>query len=741
MQRGNIGAAVLGRQQCRAFVVGCVLLLALVACVAPARAQQGPKIVDCPALGQDLLAVPEIKSQNGRLRGILTLTDGLRTLWGSKNITSIPPAQQGPEDNRCATQYLRFFTGVDVLHPQPWPSTTEPLPGPTLRARVGDLIEITFLNQVDTQHFTLSLDQAEQGKTSGCDEVYHSGKQLYPGQVGDSMPNCLHGSSTANVHFHGTHTTPSTTGDNVLLYIRPALRRGGKIEPTNALVQKTFAQIFQACEKNGPPTKWQQLPQAWRSNQKALLRQYDRTAAYQGQPGKLPPSMRLWPVNAQAIAKGLWPQYQLGAYPYCFSLPAYDPAKVQIGQAPGTHWYHAHKHGSTALNIANGMTGAFVVEGQYDDDLRKYYGQALREQVLVIQQLSAVPFPLTNARATPQPGAARPPLSVNGRRNPVIKMRPGEVQLWRIVNGAFREAVLVQNFTPEGSSTPCSNSSTPCVAWRQIAQDGVQFDWTNYARFGTVDAQFNMAAANRVDLLVRAPSQTGQYNLNALANITLLGTDDKNATQVTLLTVSVEGQPISPPMNFIENQADFPTFPVFLKDIPESKIYHQRKLVFKGGPPFTINGDSFSNHTVNQTMQLNSPEEWTVMNEDTDKSHPFHIHINPFQIVEVFSPSQENTTDPTKPCYVNPDDPETWKPCNKLTGPFVWWDTFAISTAFQVTGPSGKQVTIPGYFKMRSRFADFTGQFVLHCHILIHEDRGMMELIEVVPTQTQLHHD
>jgi L-ascorbate oxidase len=140
-------------------------------------------------------------------------------------------------------------------------------------------------------------------------------------------------------------------------------------------------------------------------------------------------------------------------------------------------------------------------------------------------------------------------------------------------------------------------------------------------------------------------------------------------------------------------------------------------------------------------MQLNSPEEWTVMNEDTDKSHPFHIHINPFQIVEVFSPSQENTTDPTKPCYVNPDDPETWKPCNKLTGPFVWWDTFAISTAFQVTGPSGKQVTIPGYFKMRSRFADFTGQFVLHCHILIHEDRGMMELIEVVPTQTQLHHD
>ena len=40
--------------------------------------------------------------------------------------------------------------------------------------------------------------------------------------------------------------------------------------------------------------------------------------------------------------------------------------------------------------------------------------------------------------------------------------------------------------------------------------------------------------------------------------------------------------------------------------------------------------------------------------------------------------------------------------------------------------------TIPGYFKMRSRFVDFVGSYVMHCHILIHEDRGMMQLVEVV---------
>ena len=39
----------------------------------------------------------------------------------------------------------------------------------------------------------------------------------------------------------------------------------------------------------------------------------------------------------------------------------------------------------------------------------------------------------------------------------------------------------------------------------------------------------------------------------------------------------------------------------------------------------------------------------------------------------------------------------------------------------------------PGYFKIRSRFADFTGQYVIHFHILAHEDRGMIQLVKVIP--------
>ena len=121
----------------------------------------------------------------------------------------------------------------------------------------------------------------------------------------------------------------------------------------------------------------------------------------------------------------------------------------------------------------------------------------------------------------------------------------------------------------------------------------------------------------------------------------------------------------------------------------------------------------------------------------------------------MFQPNAENTKNPTQPCYVDPLKPETWKPCKPITGPFVWWDTFAIPPSLTVKLPtttcttvegcpaavqpytacsSGQcSVTIPGYFKMRTRFVDYTGAYVIHCHILIHEDRGMMQLVEVVP--------
>lgn len=756
--------------------------------------------VACPTQ-QPLIDIPKIESPQGIFKAVLRETDGPRIM---------------PATSNCLRQCVRYFSGqAPGQSEDPRFSGTDPIPGPTLRMHVGDLAEITFWNQVNPQHFARTLDRnpgncdtvnttagdwtANQSITAGTSvnpsqnnmgrytfkatqdgttgatapqfpqtvgqtvqdntvtwkNVGAIATQQYPGGTGDTMPNCLHGSTTTNLHFHGTHTTPSSTGDNVLLYIRPALRNTGVLRPSPFAVSANFKTFFDQCEKTGPPTLWKQMPPDWQNLQQRLLEDYD----------KLVPGQGLWEANKRLIDQGYWPQYQIGAYPYCFKLPEYpqykykegEPIKVEMGQAPGTHWYHAHKHGSTALNIANGITGALIIEGDYDKDLHKFYSQGLKEHVMVVEELSNAPFILLLG--------SLPPISVNGRINPIVTMKQGEVQLWRIVNADFRDALEFQRFTGTGTPDPCPDSTAPsptCINWRQIAQDGVQFDWDNYdPKKIPLTKPFNLAAANRADLLVKAPMQAGVYTLQVLRSV---GSDQAviSPAKITLLTVNVSNESVNPPMDFIQIKKDFPVFPPFLGNIPKPK--HFKELTFDAGFR-SIDGKPFDPHHINQEMELNTDEEWTVRNLATNVSHPFHIHINPFQIVELFRPNLEPLKDAnSKDCSIDPLDPDTWKPCKtpQPKPPYIWWDTFAIPTGRSVdisstctvkTNCPAKiqdyvscsdnkcNVTIPGYFKMRSRFVDFTGQFVLHCHILIHEDRGMMQLIEVVTNKSEYVHD
>jgi len=216
----------------------------------------------------------------------------------------------------------------------------------------------------------------------------------------------------------------------------------GELQPKDDFVSAVFKDIFTQCAAADSPQQWTDLPAGWQAKQQELLQRYDTTAPYKGVPGALPESMKLWPANKARLEAHKWPQYSIGAYPYCFRLPEYDPAKMKMGQAPGTHWYHAHKHGSTALNVGNGMTGAFIIEGAYDDALRTFYKETaahknwgLTEQVLVIQQLDSAlnlfsptnqlrPAPLSGQRTIEsghhdeaQPGAA---LADHQRRAPQL---------------------------------------------------------------------------------------------------------------------------------------------------------------------------------------------------------------------------------------------------------------------------------------------------------------------------------
>lgn len=134
-------------------------------------------------------------------------------------------------------------------------------------------------------------------------------------------------------------------------------------------------------------------------------------------------------------------------------------------------------------------------------------------------------------------------------------------------------------------------------------------------------------------------------------------------------------------------------------DITDAEIVKRRKVVLGERTDdravfdlaFTIDGQSYDPDTWHLTPRLGTAEEWTFVNT-TAYPHPMHIHINPFQVVAI-------NGEPV------PDRP--------------WYDTHVVPAA--------------GTLTIRSRFEDFDGDFVTHCHILPHEDAGMMMNVRIVP--------
>ncbi len=681
----------------------------------------------------ELQSIGQLTTGSGKiLRATIAVKNERRLADGVK----LPPGVQAP--------MMRYFEGKTSAGASVWPpnhDASQPgaaLPGPTLRAAVGDRVELAFLNMVNTAQFPGgSIDNAEIGLGNGCDNLTNATvtppvKNWYPTTRGDDFPNCFHGSSTANLHFHGTHVTPGTFGDNVLVQIRPIPATTAASPNWEKSVNAEFDKIFKKFETS-EPANWKAVEQAsgpagWTAQQKVLLDQYDKTAPWQGGRG-LPPKERLAPKNEALVAAGQWPEFFIGSYPTTFEITeAGKPLQIasnmpgmnhtpiaKKGQMPGTHWYHAHKHGSTAINLFNGLSGAFIIEGDYDKGLKKIYPAGLVEHVMVVQNITDLP-------SLERANRVGPTVVVNGQNKPKVTMKPNEVQLWRIVNGTVNKNIPVA-FVPVVTTSPA-------VQFVQTAQDGVQLHPDNFASqlLLKVDSGNTpiLAPGNRIDILVKAPATPGAtytFGTGVMGLSLLVGTGDAN-------------------MN-LPSASDYATnlpFPAFMTNISPDDIHIYRTLDFGWepgrvttgtganntgtGPHFTINNKQFAGEHFDETMVLGDSEEWTLYNS-TSIPHPFHIHINPFQVVEIFNPNV--TTQPVVPT-ANP----------------VWADVIAIPPALLDTNGNvvlkdGKPAQ-KGYVKIRQKFEDFAGAFVLHCHILAHEDRGMMQLVQVIDPVTMHTH-
>jgi hypothetical protein len=121
---------------------------------------------------------------------------------------------------------------------------------------------------------------------------------------------------------------------------------------------------------------------------------------------------------------------------------------------------------------------------------------------------------------------------------------------------------------------------------------------------------------------------------------------------------------------------------------------------------YAFDGGTFPNVPLIQP-RLNSVEEWRFVNHNNDE-HPIHVHVNDFQVIEYFDPTTGLRTGPDKFSIDNANAP----------APTIHGDESVIQ---------------PGILAIRTRFDEYTGLYVMHCHRLNHEDNGLMALVNVIP--------
>ncbi|MCF2904259.1 multicopper oxidase domain-containing protein [Octadecabacter sp. CECT 8868] len=175
----------------------------------------------------------------------------------------------------------------------------------------------------------------------------------------------------------------------------------------------------------------------------------------------------------------------------------------------GTFWYHAHKHGSTAVQVGDGLAGPLIVEDE-PGVMPDYIEQAV-ERIFFVTNRGMM---LVDEQG-------------GGEMNPEITMRPGEVQRWRVING-----------TGNGTDFAFMRPNIANLEMHLIAFDGVTQDRRIPVDYEALDEPwFNpsaLASGNRADFIVRAPSVAEPRD-------TLRST---NLSRVVDMPIKIEGAPV-----------------------------------------------------------------------------------------------------------------------------------------------------------------------------------------------------
>jgi FtsP/CotA-like multicopper oxidase with cupredoxin domain len=358
---------------------------------------------------------------------------------------------------------------------------------------------------------------------------------------------------------------------------------------------------------------------------------------------------------------------------------------IPASQPPGLYWYHPHVHGFTEFQVNGGAAGALIVEG-----MEKIHPEVagLTERVLIVRQQFLVPwipgpYQLSlNYQVVPTLGGAKP----------IIQMKAGEKQFWRVSNATNQDFMPLQVIV--------DNKAQPL---QLVALDGYPLP-----QIRTQDT-IVLPPAGRAEFIVQAPppgsnaffftgdfdtGPTGNPDLQqSLAGIQVIDNGNGNFSRMPKATSAV-----APKLKYADLSSQAAT--------AERKLFFSEEFAGTNGPIqfyITVDGQKQRVFEANEkpviTTKVGAVEDWTIENRALE-THAFHMHQIHFQMLEVDG----------KP-VANQDMRDT------IDIPF--WEG---------KGPFHS-------VKIRLDFRDPTiaGTFLFHCHILLHEDLGMMHKLRVEP--------
>ena len=402
--------------------------------------------------------------------------------------------------------------------------------------------------------------------------------------------------------------------------------------------------------------------------------------------------------------------------------------QIPPDESPGLHWYHPHVHGYTSAQVLGGASGALIVEGI---ERANTLLTGLPERILIVRDQD-----LLNPEATPSKSTIAVPLARdaegdslntgNGLGKPakdlsinfvpvpypdyppgVIAMKPSERQLWRVLNASAITYLDLQILV-SGAPQPLAVVSLDGTPINQGGKAGNRPLWQSHAL---------LPPAGRIEFVYTAPPEGSHASL---------------VTRAVDTGPAGENDPIRPLADIV-SRADAPeprsTLPRTSDEVIQQRDawlgtvnpVRVRKLYFSEKPSdpkdpesptvfmLTVDGQNpvpFDPHSTapNLMVQQGDVEDWIIENR-TQELHAFHIHQTHFLLKEWNG--------------VPVDEPYLRDTIN-----VAYWD--GASPAY----PSVK-------LRMDFRDPNSVGTFVYHCHLLEHEDGGMMGTIQVVASSAK----